>query len=92
MYGLKLTSEDKVDFERIRAQMYENQELMTFFNPQNSKENIRDKFEEELDNTSLLEFVTTTLDFYNKLTEDKANSMLKRLWFNELYDCHVRGI
>lgn len=90
-YGLNLTEEDKVDFSRIRDQLYQNAELMGYFNAQNSKQNIRDKFDDELD-TALLQFVTTKLDLYNKLTEDKTNSTLKRLWFNELYDSQVRGL
>ena len=55
------------------------------------KDQIRDKFEEELDNI-LLDFVNNKLELYNKLSEDKVNSTLKRLWFNELYDKRVRGI
>jgi type I restriction enzyme R subunit len=64
---------------------------MSFFNKGNSKDNIRDKFEEELDNI-LLDFVNNKLELYNKLSEDKVNTTLKRLWFNELYDKKVRGI
>ena len=30
-------------------------------------------------------------ELYNKLTEDRANEMFKRLWFNEIYDRLVRG-
>ena len=46
---------------------------------------------DELDNL-LLDFVNTKLELYNKLTEDKVNATLKRIWFNELYDRTVRGI
>lgn len=90
-FGLDFKEEDKVDFERMRKNIYENEELMTFFNPMNSKDNIQDKFYEEIDN-ELLNFINTKLDLYNKLSEDKVNLMFKRLWFNDIYDKRVRGI
>jgi type I restriction enzyme R subunit len=61
-----------------------NEELMEFFNPDNTRENTKEKFDHELDE-ELLSFNTTKLDLYKKLTEEKTNIMLKRLWFNELY-------
>lgn len=92
MYGLNLTTEeDKEDLQRIVTQVSENDELGTYFTPTNTKENIRDKFNGELDNI-LLEFVNTKLELYNKLTEDKANATFKRLLFNELYDSRMRGL
>ena len=60
-------------------------------NPNNSKDNIQEKFNEEIDN-ELLNFINTKLEFYNKLSEDRTNTLFKRLWFNELYDRNVRGI
>jgi type I restriction enzyme R subunit len=90
-YGLNLSSENKEDFEKIKKQIDANENLMSFFNPGNSRDNIRDKFYEELDD-ALLQFVNHKLELYNKLTEDKANATMKRLWFNELYDQRVRGI
>ncbi|MEY3682542.1 MAG: hypothetical protein RLZZ289_1072, partial [Bacteroidota bacterium] len=45
-YGLELGEEDKVEFERMRQNIYANEELMSFFNTQNSKDNIQDKFNE----------------------------------------------
>lgn len=90
-YGLNLTEEDKVDFEQIKNKIHANESLMAFFNKENSKDNIRDRFNEELDNL-LLDFVNTKLELYNKLSEDKVNATLKRVWFNELYDRNVRGI
>jgi type I restriction enzyme R subunit len=90
-YGLDLTVEDKVEFERMRKNIYANDELMSFFNTKNSKDNIQDKFNEEIDN-ELLSFINTKLDLYNKLSDDKTNLMFKKLWFNELYDMKIRGI
>ena len=90
-FGLDLKDEDKVDFERMKKSIYDNEELMTFFNTKNSKDNIQDKFNEEIDN-ELLNFINTKLEFYNKLSEDKVNLMFKKLWFNDIYDKRVRGI
>lgn len=90
-YGLELTEEDKVEFRKMKESIYQNQELMSFFNQANSKDNIKDKFDDEIDD-ELLNFIDKKLDFYNKMTEDKVNSLFKTMWFNELYDSHVRGI
>ena len=57
---------------------------MTYFNPENSKSNIKDKFDELLDK-ELLNLINSKLDFYNKMTEQKVNKMVKRVWFDELY-------
>ncbi|GAA5220788.1 hypothetical protein GCM10025777_14180 [Membranihabitans marinus] len=64
---------------------------MSYFNKGNSKDNIKDKFYQEVD-SELLNFIDKKLDFYNKMTEDKINLMFKNMWFNELYDQQVRGI
>ena len=88
-YGLDLTEEDKVEFNRMKESIYSNEELMGFFNKNNSKDNIKDRFNEEID-SELLNFINTKLDFYNKMTDDKANLMFKSMWFNELYDTMVR--
>lgn len=90
-FGLDLKEEDKVDFERMKNNIYSNSSLMSFFNEKNSKDNIQDKFNEEIDN-ELLNFISTKLDLYNKLSEDKTNIMFKQLWFNDIYDRKVRGI
>lgn len=90
-FGLELKDEDKVDFERMKKNIYDNQELMSFFNAHNTKDNIQDKFFEEIDN-ELLNFINTKLDFYNKLSEDKVNHMFKHIWFNDIYDKKVRGL
>lgn len=88
-FGMELSEEDKVEFKKIRENIYSNTELMSFFNKRNTKGNIKDKFDKEV-NSELLNFVDNKLDFYNKMTEEKANTLLKSMWFNELYDKHVR--
>lgn len=90
-YGIELNDEDKVEFKRMKKNIYSNAELMSFFNKGNSKDNIKDKFSEEVD-SELLNFIDKKLDFYNKMTEDKINTLFKTMWFNELYDNRVRGI
>lgn len=88
-FGLELTDDDKVEFFKMRDKIYSNGELMKFFNVDNTKDNIQDKFNEEIDN-ELLSFIESKLDLYNKLSEDRTNTMFKRLWFNEMYDRMVR--
>ena len=90
-FGIDLTEEDKVDLQRLRERITTNQELLEFFNPFNSRDNIRDRFNEEVD-SELLEFINSKLELYNKLTEDRVNTLFKQMWFNELYDARVRGI
>lgn len=90
-FGLELTEEDKIDFNRVKKNLYENEELMSYFNKQNSKNDIKDKFEEEVDD-EFLNFINTKLDFYNKMTDDKANGLFKNLLFQEIYNREVRGL
>jgi len=90
-FGLELTDEDKVDFNRVKKNLYDNEELMAYFNKQNSKNNIRDKFDEVVD-SEFLNFINTKLDFYNKMTDEKANTLFKSMMFKEFYDREVRGV
>jgi type I restriction enzyme R subunit len=80
-----------VEFKKMKEKIYSNQELMSFFNKNNTRDNIQDKFSEEIDN-ELLNFINTKLELYNKLSEDKVNLMFKKMWFNDLYNSRVRGI
>jgi type I restriction enzyme R subunit len=90
-FGLDLTDEDKVVVKKMKENLYANDELMGFFNPNNTKDNIQEKFNEEIDG-ELLNFINNKLELYNKLTEDRTNTMFKQLWFNQLYDQRVRGL
>lgn len=83
-YGLELKEEDRIDFLRMKDKVEKDENLNAFFNPNNTKANIRDKFEDVIDDV-LLDFVNTKLDLYNKLTDDKINTAFKQFWFNELY-------
>ena len=64
---------------------------MSFFNPNNARDDVRTKFDEEVD-SELLNFINTKLELYNKLSEEAANTTFKRMWFNEIYDQRVRGM
>ena len=88
-FGIELTDDDKLDLDKMKEKVMANEELMEFFNPDNTRENIKEKFDHELDE-ELLTFISTKLDLYKKLTEERANTMLKRLWFNELYNQVVK--
>lgn len=90
-FGIDLTDEDKVDIQHLRDRLIANEKLLEFFNPNNSRDNIRERFDEEVD-SELLEFINSKLELYNKLTEDRVNTLFKQMWFNELYDARVRGI
>ncbi len=90
-FGIDLTEDDKVEFFKVKDRVYSNEELMSFFNKNNSRDNIQDKFNEEIDN-ELLNFINTKLELYNKLSEDRVNLLFKKMWFNDLYDRKVRGI
>lgn len=79
-YGLNITDEDKVDIERIKVKLEENEELKAVMNPNNSLENIRVKFDKTVDSL-ILDFVHTKLDLYKKLSDPKVNALFKRKWF-----------
>ncbi len=84
-YGLELKEEDRIDFLRMKDKVEQDENLHAYFNPNNTKANIRDRFDETIDD-ALLDFVNTKLDFYNKLTDDKIKSAYKHMWFNDLYN------
>ncbi len=90
-FGIDLSEEDRVDLQNMREKLTTNEELLQFFNSNNSRDNIRAKFDEEVDN-ELLEFINRKLELYNKLSEDRVNTLFKQMWFNEIYDARVRGI
>ena len=90
-FGIDLSEQDKVDLQMLRGRIYSNAELMGYFNEANSKDNIQDKFFEEVDN-ELLEFINGKLELYNKLTDDQVNNRFKHAWFKDLYNRLVSGL
>lgn len=90
-FGMDISEDDKVELAKVKNNVFLNDELMSYFNTKNSKDNIKDKFSDTLDE-EFLNFINGKLELYNKLTEDKVNHMVKTMWFNEIYDQKVRGI
>ena len=90
-FGLDLTDDDKVDLYKMKDKVLSNEDFMSYFNADNTKDNIQEKFNKQIED-ELLEFINGKLELYNKLTDDKTNTMFKQLWFNEVYDRMVRGI
>lgn len=90
-FGLDLTDEDKVDLQRLRDKVEKDEELSGYFNPNNARDDVRDKFFEAID-AEFLEFVSNKLELYNKITDERVGQLLKSSWFNELYDRRVRQI
>ena len=90
-YGLDLSEEDKIELNKMRQRVEDDKVLKGFFNTENSRDDVKKMFEDKIDE-ELLNFITSKLELYNKLTEDRANSMFKSLFFNELYDQRVRKL
>jgi type I restriction enzyme R subunit len=90
-FGIDLTEDDRVDLNHLRERIMADQELLSFFTPENSRDDIRTKFDEQVD-SELLGFIQTKLELYNKLTENRVNTLFKSTWFNELYDQRLRAL
>ena len=70
--------------ERIEIKLNEHEELRAVMHSANTKENIRLKFDQVVDQM-FLEFVHTKLELYKKVSEPKVNEVLKDKWFNRYY-------
>jgi len=79
--------EDKVNFERVRQKVYENDDLMKVMKGDNSKTNKKDKFDQTIDSI-LLTLVDKNLDFYKKMSDKNRNQFIK----DRLYDEYSRSI
>ena len=90
-FGIEVTEDDKIELAKVKNNVFTNEVLMSYFNTKNSKDNIKDKFSDTIDE-EFLNFINGKLELYNKLTDDKVNVTLKTMWFNEIYDQRVRGI
>ncbi len=80
-FGIDLTDEDKVDIERIKMKLEEDEGLHAVMKGNNTVENKRYKFNQVLD-AILLHFVHNKLDLYKKLSEPKVNAFFKQKWFD----------
>jgi type I restriction enzyme R subunit len=83
-YGANLTQEDKVDMANIQAKIEAHEDLRQAMNSDNTEANIKYKFEKVLDDI-MLDFVSTKLELYRKLSDAQINAFLKRSWFEEYY-------
>jgi len=79
-----LDEDDKIDIERVQEKLVANQELQEVAQSDNSKENVKYKFEKVVDGL-LLDFVTAKTELYKKLTEPKVNKLFKSKWFDDFY-------
>lgn len=89
-FGLNLTEEHRVDFETVRARLESDAGLQAAFAAPNSRQNLQDKFDDVLDSV-ILDFYNSKFDLFDKLTEEKANKELKRLWFKQLFATRLGG-
>ena len=69
----------------IKTKLEENQELKAVMNPNNTIENIRNKFESIFDKL-LLDFVNNKFELYKKLSDPQINTQVKRKWFDRLIE------
>jgi type I restriction enzyme R subunit len=83
-YGINLSDDDKVDIERMQEKLVTNQELQEVAQSDNSRENVKYKFNKIVDEL-LLEYVTAKTELFKKLTEPKVNKLFKTKWFDEYY-------
>jgi type I restriction enzyme R subunit len=75
-FQTNFTDEDKVDIEHIRQKVHEHEELRTVIDGDNTETNKRYKFEQVIDGI-LLDFVTSKLGLYTKLSQPNINAYLK---------------
>jgi type I restriction enzyme R subunit len=85
VHGVNLSEEDKVDLEKIKEKLESDDGLKAVAGADNTRENIRMKFDQVFDGL-LLDFVNTKLDLYTKLSEPKANQLFKNAMFDDFYD------
>lgn len=90
-FGIDLSDEDKVDLQHLHDRLLSDEDLMRYFTALNARDDVQEHFNEAVDD-ALLEFINGKLELYNKLSEDRVNTLFKSTWFNELYDRRVRGL
>lgn len=76
------TDEDKVNIASLKAKVDAHAELQAVKNSDNTEATVRNKFGKVIDDL-FLEFVTTKLGLYKKVTDPQANAYLKEEWFEE---------
>ena len=79
------TVEDKVDIESIYQKIRQHEELRQVITGDNSETNKRRKFDDVIDDI-LLDFVSSKLDLYNKLSKSEINADLKQRLYQAYRD------
>jgi len=80
-YGVNLTDDDRVDLERMRKRLVEDDQIKTYMNGDNSEENKRTFLREQFDSL-MLDYVNSRFEFYKKM---ESNQSMKNLIFAEMY-------
>jgi type I restriction enzyme R subunit len=80
-FGIDLTDDDKVDLERIKEKIQQDNALKAFMKADNTHESKKKKFEETFD-SEVLDLVHTRLELVEKLKKEDVDALIKRLWFD----------
>jgi len=88
-FGLPLTEEQAENVKKVILEVENSKDLDGYFNKENSKQDIKHRFDEEVDER-FLTFVNSSIELYNMVTQDKANKKFKDILFERLYDERVR--
>ena len=81
-FGSDLTEEDRVNLERMKNRISENEELKTVVSSDNTESNKRHVFD-KIFNQVLLDLVSDNLGFYKKLSEPKRNDFVKNMFYKQ---------
>lgn len=81
-FGSDLTDDDKLNLEKIKTKLEEDEELRKVHLGDNTDSNKRFVFNQKFDNL-LQGLVDDRLEFYKKLTEPKRNEYVKRTLFQD---------
>lgn len=74
--------DDKVNFERIKQKVREDDELRKVMTGDNSETNKKDKFDQTIE-TLILSLVDKNIDFYKKLSDQRRNRFIKDRLYEE---------
>lgn len=79
--------DDKVNFERMKQKVHDNEDLRKVMTGDNSKTNKKDKFDQTVESI-ILSLVDKNLDFYKKMSDKKRNRFIK----DRLYDEYSKSL
>ena len=81
-FGSDLTEDDKVNLERMKNRISENEELRKVVISDNTESNKRHVFD-KIFNKVLLDLVSDNLGFYKKISEPKRNDFVKNMFYKQ---------